>query len=111
MAENVRFYFTDFQNHDSLDFRLMKTAGPLMTDSPPPAQTRETVRARRLARRMGRIEWRQSCFDLVSAGHSYAEVANRLMVSERTVRRTSPASSPSAASMRRSAISICRSTG
>jgi hypothetical protein len=58
-----------------------------MTDSPPPAQTRETVRARRLARRMGRIEWRQSCFELVSAGHSYAEVANRLMVSERTVRR------------------------
>ena len=58
-----------------------------MTDSPPPAETRETVRARRLARRMGRIEWRQSCFELVSAGHSYAEVANRLMVSERTVRR------------------------
>lgn len=58
-----------------------------MTDSPPPAQTHETVRARRLARRMGRIEWRQSCFELVSAGHSYAEVANRLMVSERTVRR------------------------
>ncbi len=58
-----------------------------MIDTPPPAATRETVRARRLARRMGRIEWRQSCFELVSAGHSYAEVANRLMVSERTVRR------------------------
>ena len=58
-----------------------------MTDSPPPAETRETVRARRLARRMRRIEWRQSCFELVSAGHSYAEVAKRLMVSERTVRR------------------------
>ena len=58
-----------------------------MTDSPQPAETRETVRARRLARRMRRIEWRQSCFELVSAGHSYAEVAKLLMVSERTVRR------------------------
>jgi hypothetical protein len=58
-----------------------------MTDSPPPAETRETVRARRLERRMRRAEWRQSCFELVSAGHSYAEVAKWLMVSERTVRR------------------------
>jgi len=58
-----------------------------MTDSPPPDEARETVRARRLERRMRRVEWRQSCFELVSAGHSYAEVAKRLMVSERTVRR------------------------
>ncbi len=58
-----------------------------MTDSPPPTEARETVRARRLERRMRRAEWRQSCFELVSAGHSYAEVAKLLMVSERTVRR------------------------
>jgi hypothetical protein len=58
-----------------------------MTDSPPPAEVRETVRAKRLARRMARIEWRQTCFELISAGHSYAEVAEQLMVSERTVRR------------------------
>ena len=58
-----------------------------MTNSPPPEGTRETVRGRRLARKMARIEWRQSCFELVSAGHSYAEVAQHLMVSERTVRR------------------------
>jgi hypothetical protein len=58
-----------------------------MTESPPPAETRGTVRARRLARRIRRSEWRQSCFELVSAGHSYAEVAKRLTVSERTVRR------------------------
>ena len=58
-----------------------------MTDSPPPAETRETVRARRLERQMRRTEWRQSCFELISAGHSYAEVAKLLMVSERTVRR------------------------
>ena len=83
-----------------------------MTNSPPPAQTHETVRARRLARRMGRIEWRQSCFELVSAGHSYAEVANRLMVSERTVRRDV---ARVIAERRLDAperyISICRSTG
>jgi hypothetical protein len=58
-----------------------------MTDSPPPEETRETVRGRRLARKIARSEWRQSCFELVSAGHSYAEVAQHLMVSERTVRR------------------------
>jgi hypothetical protein len=62
-----------------------------MTDTPPsaepPEETRETVRGRRLARKMARIEWRQSWFELVSAGHSYAEVAQHLMVSERTVRR------------------------
>ena len=62
-----------------------------MTDTPPfaepPEETRETVRGRRLARKKARIEWRQSCFELVSAGHSYAEVAQHLMVSERTVRR------------------------
>ena len=58
-----------------------------MIDTPPPAATRETVRASRLARKVRRAEWRQSCFELVSAGHSYAEVANRLMVSELTVRR------------------------
>jgi hypothetical protein len=58
-----------------------------MTDSQPPVETRETVRGKRLERRTRRAEWRQSCFELVSAGHSYAEVANRLMVSERTVRR------------------------
>ena len=58
-----------------------------MTDSPPPEETRQTVRAKRLERRIRRNEWRQSCFELVSAGHSYAEVAKRLMVSERTVRR------------------------
>ena len=62
-----------------------------MIDSPPssqpPAETRQTVRGRSLARRLARTEWRQSCFDLVSAGHSYAEVAKLLMVSERTVRR------------------------
>jgi hypothetical protein len=63
-----------------------------MTDDSPPAdepsaQAAETVRARRLARKMGRIEWRQSCFELVSAGHSYSEVAKQLIVSERTVRR------------------------
>jgi hypothetical protein len=58
-----------------------------MTDSTPPAETRETVRAGRLERRMRRAEWRQVCFELISAGHSYAEVATQLMVSERTVRR------------------------
>jgi hypothetical protein len=36
---------------------------------------------------MARIEWRQACFELISAGHSYAEVAKQLMVSERGVRR------------------------
>jgi len=59
----------------------------IMTDSPPLAEIPETVRARRLARRLRRAEWRQSCFDLVSAGYSYAEVAKQLLVSERTVRR------------------------
>ena len=62
-----------------------------MTDTPPsaepPEETRQTVRGRRLARKMAQSEWRQSCFELVSAGHSYAEVAQHLMVSERTVRR------------------------
>lgn len=58
-----------------------------MTDSLPPDEIRETVREKRLARQMRRIEWRQSCFELVSAGRSYAEVAKLLMVSERTVRR------------------------
>jgi hypothetical protein len=62
-----------------------------MTDFPPhtepPAETRETFRASRLARKVRRAEWRQSCFELISAGHSYAEVARQLMVSERTVRR------------------------
>ena len=58
-----------------------------MTDSPPPDEVRQTVRAKRLARRMARMEWRQSCFELISAGHSYAEVAKLLLVSERTVRR------------------------
>jgi len=66
-----------------------------MTDSPPPAdaqnaapaEARDTVRARRLARRIRRAEWRHTCFELVSAGLSYAEIAKRLMVSERTVRR------------------------
>jgi hypothetical protein len=58
-----------------------------MTDSPPPAETRQTVRAARLERRMRRSEWRQSCFELISAGHSYADVAKLLLVSERTVRR------------------------
>jgi hypothetical protein len=58
-----------------------------MTESPPPAETRQTVRSSRLERRMRRIEWRQSCFELISAGHSYAEVAKLLLVSERTVRR------------------------
>ncbi len=58
-----------------------------MTESPSPAETRQTVRAARLERRMRRNEWRQSCFELVSAGHSYTEVAKQLMVSERTVRR------------------------
>jgi hypothetical protein len=58
-----------------------------MADSPPLTEIPETVRAGRLARRVRRVEWRQSCCELVSAGHSYAEVAKRLMVSERTVRR------------------------
>jgi hypothetical protein len=58
-----------------------------MTDSPPSAEPHQTVRAKRLTRQMRRNEWRQTCFELVSAGHSYAEVAKRLMVSERTVRR------------------------
>lgn len=58
-----------------------------MTEFPPPEEIAETVRARRRARQARRIQWRQACFELVSAGHSYAEVANRLMVSERTVRR------------------------
>jgi hypothetical protein len=58
-----------------------------MTDSPPPDEPHQTVRAKRLTRQMRRNEWRQTCFELVSAGHSYAEVAKRLMVSERTVRR------------------------
>ncbi|HEX9168978.1 MAG TPA: hypothetical protein VF886_08645 [Roseiarcus sp.] len=62
-----------------------------MTESPPsaepPGEPHQTVRAKRLERRMRRLEWRQSCFELISAGHSYAEVAKQLLVSERTVRR------------------------
>ena len=58
-----------------------------MIDSSPPDEARETVRAGRLARKMARTEWRQSCFELISAGYSYAEVAKQLMVSERAVRR------------------------
>ena len=58
-----------------------------MTETHPPDETRQTVRARRLEQRTRRNEWRQSCFELISSGHSYAEVANLLMVSERTVRR------------------------
>ena len=65
----------------------MEFTRTFMTESQPPAETRETVRAKRLARRMRRAEWPQSCFELVSAGHSCAEVAKQLMVSERTVRR------------------------
>jgi hypothetical protein len=77
----------------------MTHSPPPSTDSPPPdflpsdeppdetAEARETVRSKRLARRMRRLEWRQACFELISAGHSYAEVAKALMVSERTVRR------------------------
>jgi hypothetical protein len=65
----------------------MEFTRTFMTDSPPPAETHQTVRAKRLERRIRRAEWRQSCFTLVSAGHSYAEVAKRLMVSERSVRR------------------------
>jgi DNA-binding NarL/FixJ family response regulator len=65
----------------------MEFARTFMTDCPPAAESHQTVRAKRLARQMRRNEWRQSCFELVSAGHSYAEVAKRLMVSERTVRR------------------------
>ena len=84
-------FFTDLQNNGNLPFRLMKLTGPPVTDSPtsdePPAETRETVRSARLARKIARNEWRQSCFELISAGHSYAEVAKALLVSERTVRR------------------------
>jgi hypothetical protein len=58
-----------------------------VTDSPPPAETRRTARAQRLERRMRRAEWRQTCFELISIGHSYAAVAKQLMVSERTIRR------------------------
>ena len=82
-----------------------------MIDSPPPDEARETVRAGRLARKMARNEWRQSCFELISAGHSYAEVAKQLMVSERAVRRDVARVIESAASTRPSAIFTCRSTG
>ena len=36
---------------------------------------------------MRRRSGAEACFELISAGHSYAEVAQHLMVSERTVRR------------------------
>ena len=58
-----------------------------MTNSPPSAEIRQTARAKRLESQMRRRESRQACFELISAGHSYAEVAKALLVSERTVRR------------------------
>jgi hypothetical protein len=65
----------------------MEFTRAFMTDSPPPPETPQTARAKRLERQMRRREWRQSCFELISAGHSYTEVAKLLLVSERTVRR------------------------
>jgi hypothetical protein len=65
----------------------MELTRTFMTDSPQPDEPRQTVRGKRLERKIRRAEWRQSCFELVSAGHSYAEVAKLLMGSERTVRR------------------------
>jgi hypothetical protein len=58
-----------------------------MTDSPPSDEIPQTVRAKRLERQLRRDAWRQTCFELVSAGRSYADVARQLHVSERTVRR------------------------
>ncbi len=66
-----------------------------MTDSLPPPdaetaapdETPQTVRAKRKAQREWRADRRQACFDLMSAGYTYAEVAKALKVSVRAVRR------------------------
>ena len=66
-----------------------------MTDSPPPAvagpaapdRASVTVRAWRKSQRQIRTNRREACFELMSAGYSYAEIAKALKVGILAVRR------------------------
>jgi hypothetical protein len=102
-------------------FRMTETPPPadpdstLAPDSPPisaqPALPVGTVRGKRLARRKQLAALRNACFNMVSAGYTYAQIAESFGLPERTLRRHVAPPSTSAASKRRTATSTCKLTG